>query len=116
MEKFQTWRFFRYKEKHNSHCFAVRSVLLPCMLFCRKICSFEIYAVLLQNLFLRTFDAEKNLAKNVVHGEKMTNIMYGKLMCLISLFTALTLGLAEARLNAASMDFVQKFFSSLLRF
>ena len=53
VEKFQTWRFFRYKEKHNSHCFAVRSVLLPCMLFCRKICSFEIYADFLQNLFCR---------------------------------------------------------------
>ena len=49
------------------------------MLFCRKICSFEIYAVLLQNLFcrdLRTFYVEKNLAKNVVRGEKMTNKMY----------------------------------------
>ena len=73
------WRFFKYKEKHNPHSFAVRSVLLPCMLFCRKICSFEIYAVLLQNLFcrdLRTFYVEKNLAKNVVRGEKMTNKMY----------------------------------------
>ena len=53
VEKFQMWRFFRYKEKHNSHCFPVRSVLLPCMLFCRKICSFEIYADFLQNLFCR---------------------------------------------------------------
>ena len=56
---------FQIYRKHNSHCFAVRSVLLPCMLFCRKICSIEIYAVLLQNLFcrdLRTFYVEKNLA------------------------------------------------------
>ena len=53
VEQFQMWRFFRYKEKYNSHCFAVRSVLLPCMLFCRKICSFEIYADFLQNLFCR---------------------------------------------------------------
>ena len=70
---------FQILGKHNSHCFAVRSVLLPCMLFCRKICSFEIYAVLLQNLFcrdLRTFYVEKNWARNFVRGEKMTNIMY----------------------------------------
>ena len=72
---------FRYKEKHNTHCFVVRSVLLPCMLFCRKICSFEIYAVLLQNLFCRdwrTFYVEKNWAQNFVRGEKMTNIMWDR--------------------------------------
>ena len=79
VEQFQMWRFFRCKEKYDLHCFAVRSVLLPCMLFCRKICSFEIYAVLLQNLFCRnsrTFYVEKNWAQNFVRGEKMTNIMY----------------------------------------
>ena len=84
VEKFHMWIFFRYKEKHNSHCFAVRSVLLPCMLFCRKICSFEIYAVLLQNLFcrdLRTFYVEKNLAKNVVRGEK--NDKYNVWICVV---------------------------------
>ena len=32
VKQFEMWRFFRYKEKHNSHCFAVRSVLLPCPL------------------------------------------------------------------------------------
>ena len=45
-----------------------------------------------------------------------TGASTSKLMYLTSLFTALTLDLAEARLNAATMDFVQKFFSSLLRF
>ena len=67
MEKFHMWRFSDISKtraaKHNSHCFAVRSVLLPCMLFCREICSFEIYAVLLQSLFccdLRTFYVETN--------------------------------------------------------
>ena len=63
VENFQMWRFFKYREKHNPYSFAVRSVLLPCMLFCREICSFEIYAVLLQSLFccdLRTFYVEKN--------------------------------------------------------
>ena len=57
VEKFHMWRFSDISKtraaKHNSHCFAVRSVLLPCMLFCRKICSFEIYADFLQNLFCR---------------------------------------------------------------
>ena len=49
------------------------------MQFCCKICSFEIYTVLFKNLFcraLRTFYVEKNLAKNIVRGEKMTNIVY----------------------------------------
>ena len=57
----------------------VRSVLLPCMLFCCKISFFEIYAVLSQNLFcrdLRSFYVEKNWAQNFVRGEKITNIMY----------------------------------------
>ena len=77
------WRFSDISKtraaNHNSHCFAVRSVLLPCMLFCREICSFEIYAVLLQSLFccdLRTFCVETIYAQYFVRGEKITNIMY----------------------------------------
>ena len=77
------WTNFRYGdfsdvEKHNSHCFAVRSVLLPCMLFRRKICSFEIYAVLLRNLFcrdLRTFYVEKNQGQYFVCREEIENII-----------------------------------------
>ena len=48
MWKFVTCGKISYKEKPNSHCFAVRSVLFPCMLCCRKICHFDIYAVFLQ--------------------------------------------------------------------
>ena len=48
-------------------------------LFCCQISFVAIYAVLLQNMFcrnLRTLYEETNWAKNIVCGEKMTNIMY----------------------------------------
>ena len=44
-----------------------------------KYSSVAIYITLLRNLFcrnIRTFYVEKNIAKNLVRGEKMTNIMF----------------------------------------
>ena len=55
--------------------------LMEFTLFSRKICFTAIYAVLSRNLFcrsLRIFCVETMYDQNVVRGEKMTNIMYGK--------------------------------------
>ena len=45
----------------------------------RNLCFLAIYADLLQNWFvvIHALCVEKILAKNSVHGEKMTNIRYG---------------------------------------
>ena len=63
VQKFWIWRIF----------YAVFAVLSE------KYSSVAIYVTLLRNLFcrnIRTFYVEKNRAKNLVRGEKMTNIMF----------------------------------------
>ena len=65
-------------------------VIAPHDKLCNVCCLVVIYAVLTQNQFrrdFRTFVWSKNSTKNLVCGDKMTNIMYGSVVLKVYQFS-----------------------------